>query len=81
MKTEFRPLTRIAAFTGLVVSFARQPGQALTVLQRGDAEGSSSVIRTAAAVGLALLVVSVIVAALVAIVNATGSKIANAVFP
>ena len=68
-------------FAAMAAIFARQPRQALIALQRGDAEGSSSVIRTAAAVGLALLVVTVIVAALVGIVNATGAKIASATFP
>lgn len=68
-------------FVATAAMFVRQPRQALIALQRGDAEGSSSVIRTAAAVGLALLVVTVIVAALVAIVNATGAKISSATFP
>ena len=78
MKTATHNLSRIAA---LAATFARQPRWALIALERGDAEGSSSVIRTAAAVGLALLVVTVIVAALVAIVNATGAKISSATFP
>ncbi|HQV28007.1 MAG TPA: hypothetical protein PLG23_09305 [Thermoflexales bacterium] len=78
MKTATQTLNQIAAMTAM---FARQPRLALTALERGDAEGSSSVIRTAAAVGLALLVVTVIVAALVAIVNATGAKISSATFP
>ena len=78
MKTTTHTLNQIAA---LAATFVRQPRQALIALQRGDAEGSSSVIRTAAAVGLALLVVTVIVAALVAIVNATGAKISSATFP
>lgn len=78
MKTVTHALNQFAATTTM---FARQPRQALIALQRGDAEGSSSVIRTAAAVGLALLVVTVIVAALVAIVNATGAKISSATFP
>lgn len=78
MKTATHTLNQFAAMASM---FVRQPRQALLVLQRGDAEGSSSVIRTAAAVGLALLVVTVIVAALVAIVNATGAKISSATFP
>ena len=78
MKTTTHTLNQIAA---LAATFVRQPRRALIALQRGDAEGSSSVIRTAAAVGLALLVVTVIVAALVAIVNATGAKISSATFP
>lgn len=78
MKTATHTLKPFAATAAM---FARQPRQALIALQRGDAEGSSSVIRTAAAVGLALLVVTVIVAALVAIVNATGAKISSATFP
>ena len=78
MKTATHTLNQFAAMASM---FVRQPGQALLALQRGDAEGSSSVIRTAAAVGLALLVVTVIVAALVAIVNATGAKISSATFP
>lgn len=78
MKTATHSLKQFAATAAM---FARQPRQALIALQRGDAEGSSSVIRTAAAVGLALLVVTVIVAALVAIVNATGAKISSATFP
>jgi len=78
MKTATHNLNQIAA---MAATFAGQPRQALIALERGDAEGSSSVIRTAAAVGLALLVVTVIVAALVAIVNATGAKISSATFP
>lgn len=78
MKTATHTLNQFAATMAM---FAHQPRQALIALQRGDAEGSSSVIRTAAAVGLALLVVTVIVAALVAIVNATGAKISSATFP
>lgn len=78
MKTATQTLNQIAA---VAATFVRQPRQALTALERGDAEGSSSVIRTAAAVGLALLVVTVIVAALVTIVNATGAKISSATFP
>jgi len=78
MKTATHTLNQFAAMAS---TFVRQPRQALLALQRGDAEGSSSVIRTAAAVGLALLVVTVIVAALVAIVNATGAKISSATFP
>ena len=78
MKTAQHPLVQFAA---MAATFARQPRRALIALERGDAEGSSSVIRTAAAVGLALLVVTVIVAALVAIVNSTGAKISSATFP
>ncbi|MEO6060625.1 MAG: hypothetical protein ABIQ99_01650 [Thermoflexales bacterium] len=78
MKTATHTLNQFAAMAAI---FARQPRQALIALQRGDAEGSSSVIRTAAAVGLALLVVTVIVAALVALVNTTGAKISSATFP
>ncbi|MBX7213565.1 MAG: hypothetical protein K1X39_06060 [Thermoflexales bacterium] len=78
MKTTFQVLK---AWGNQVATAYRQPRLALVALQRGDAEGSSSIIRTAAAVGLALLVLTVIVAALVSIVNNTGSRISGATFP
>lgn len=71
----------MGGWLAMVAMMARDPRRALTRLQRGDAEGSSSIIRTAAAVGLALLVLAAIVGALVTIVNNTSSRISSAVFP
>lgn len=73
--------TTIGSGLMMVAMMVRDPRSALVALQRGDAEGSSSIIRTAAAVGLALLVLAAIVGALVTIVNNTSSRISSAVFP